>query len=76
MDSVGIRLANPYLKTFGTIVHGHYGKILPQGDILVIFIYEKSRFRDMTQGLSKVEQILEVGLIDLISMNLKKRIDT
>lgn len=55
MDSVGIRLANPYLKTFGTIVHGHYGKILPEGDILVIFIYEKSRFRDMTQGLSKVE---------------------
>ncbi|MBR7518290.1 hypothetical protein KC217_21730, partial [Mycobacterium tuberculosis] len=41
MDSVGIRSANPYLATPGTTVHGHYGEILSEGDILVTFIYQK-----------------------------------
>nr|QYB17916.1 RNA polymerase beta'' subunit [Flemingia macrophylla] len=76
MDSVGIRLANPYLATPGATVHGHYGEILSEGDILVTFIYEKSRSGDITQGLPKVEQVLEVRSIDSISMNLDKRVDT
>nr|YP_010513465.1 RNA polymerase beta'' subunit [Cleobulia coccinea]UXL85036.1 RNA polymerase beta'' subunit [Cleobulia coccinea] len=75
MDSVGIRSANPYLATPGATVHGHYGEILYEGDILVTFIYEKSRSGDITQGLPKVEQVLEVRSIDSISMNLEKRID-
>nr|KYP31484.1 DNA-directed RNA polymerase subunit beta'' [Cajanus cajan] len=76
MDFVGIRLANPYLATPGATVHGHYGEILSEGDILVTFIYEKSRSGDITQGLPKVEQVLEVRSIDSISMNLEKRVDT
>nr|YP_009657050.1 RNA polymerase beta'' subunit [Medicago intertexta]QCO73951.1 RNA polymerase beta'' subunit [Medicago intertexta] len=75
MDSVIIRSANPYLATPGATIHGHYGEILYQGDILVTFIYEKSRSGDITQGLPKVEQILEIRSIDSISMNLEKRID-
>nr|YP_010864085.1 RNA polymerase beta'' subunit [Indigofera atropurpurea]YP_010864334.1 RNA polymerase beta'' subunit [Indigofera cassioides]WGS97233.1 RNA polymerase beta'' subunit [Indigofera atropurpurea]WGS97482.1 RNA polymerase beta'' subunit [Indigofera cassioides] len=75
MDSVIIRSANPYLATPGATVHGHYGEILYEGDILVTFIYEKSRSGDITQGLPKVEQVLEVRSIDSISMNLEKRID-
>nr|YP_010176762.1 RNA polymerase beta'' subunit [Vicia costata]QSQ72461.1 RNA polymerase beta'' subunit [Vicia costata] len=75
MDSVIIRLANPYLATPDATIHGHYGEILSQGDILVTFIYEKSRSGDITQGLPKVEQILEIRSIDSISMNLEKRID-
>lgn len=75
MDSVIIRSANPYLATPGATIHGHYGEILFEGDILVTFIYEKSRSGDITQGLPKVEQILEVRSIDSISMNLEKRID-
>jgi len=75
MDSVIIRSANPYLATLGATIHGHYGEIIYQGDILVTFIYEKSRFGDTTQGLPKVEHILEIRSIDSISMNLKKRID-
>ncbi|CAI8583325.1 unnamed protein product [Vicia faba] len=75
MDSVIIRLANPYLATPEATIHGHYGEILSQGDILVTFIYEKSRSGDITQGLPKVEQILEIRSIDSISMNLEKRID-
>ncbi|XP_050902717.1 DNA-directed RNA polymerase subunit beta''-like [Lathyrus oleraceus] len=75
MDSVIIRSANPYLATPGATIHGHYGEILSQGDILVTFIYEKSRSGDITQGLPKVEQILEIRSIDSISMNLEKRID-
>ncbi|KAI5382342.1 DNA-directed RNA polymerase subunit beta'', variant 2 (chloroplast) [Lathyrus oleraceus] len=59
----------------GATIHGHYGEILSQGDILVTFIYEKSRSGDITQGLPKVEQILEIRSIDSISMNLEKRID-
>ncbi|MDP1130991.1 hypothetical protein, partial [Klebsiella pneumoniae] len=39
-------------------------------------IYEKSRSGDITQGLPKVEQVLEVRSIDSISMNLEKRVDT
>jgi DNA-directed RNA polymerase subunit beta' len=75
MDSVIIRSANPYLATPGATIHGHYGEILYQGDILVTFLYEKSRSGDITQGLPKVEQILEIRSIDSISMNLEKRID-
>nr|ATL60102.1 RNA polymerase beta'' subunit [Sipanea sp. Rova et al. 1981] len=74
-DSVVIRSAKPYLATPGTTVHGHYGEILYEGDTLVTFIYEKSRSGDITQGLPKVEQVLEVRSIDSISMNLEKRIE-
>nr|YP_009141417.1 RNA polymerase beta' subunit [Lathyrus odoratus]AIL55943.1 RNA polymerase beta' subunit [Lathyrus odoratus] len=75
MDSVIIRSANPYLAIPEATIHGHYGEILSQGDILVTFIYEKSRSSDITQGLPKVEQIFEIRSIDSISMNLKNRID-
>nr|YP_009141792.1 RNA polymerase beta' subunit [Vicia sativa]AIL56317.1 RNA polymerase beta' subunit [Vicia sativa] len=75
MDSVIIRSANSYLATPESTIHGHYGEILSQGDILVTFLYEKSRSSDITQGLPKVEQIFEIRSIDSISMNLKKRID-
>nr|YP_009138840.1 RNA polymerase beta' subunit [Lathyrus pubescens]AIK21209.1 RNA polymerase beta' subunit [Lathyrus pubescens] len=75
MDSVIIRSANPYLATPEATIHGHYGQIRSQGDILVTFIYEKSRSSDITQGLPKVEQIFEIRSIDSISMNLEKRID-
>nr|WRV02041.1 RNA polymerase beta'' subunit [Oxytropis ochrocephala] len=75
MDSVIIRSANPYLATPGATIHGHYGEILYEGDILFTFLYEKARSSDITQGLPKVEQILEIRSIDSISMNLEKRID-
>jgi DNA-directed RNA polymerase subunit beta' len=75
LDSVVIRSAKPYLATPGATVHGHYGEILYEGDTLVTFIYEKSRSGDITQGLPKVEQVLEVRSIDSISMNLEKRIE-
>nr|UQW85878.1 RNA polymerase beta'' subunit [Spyridium lawrencei] len=75
IDSVVIRSAKPYLATPGATVHGHYGEILSKGDTLVTFIYEKSRSGDITQGLPKVEQVLEVRSIDSISMNLEKRVE-
>nr|YP_010176628.1 RNA polymerase beta'' subunit [Duranta erecta]QSQ72386.1 RNA polymerase beta'' subunit [Duranta erecta] len=74
-DSVVIRSAKPYLATPGATVHGHYGEILYQGDTLMTCIYEKSRSSDITQGLPKVEQVLEARSIDSISMNLEKRVD-
>lgn len=73
-DSVVIRAAKPYLATPGAKVHGHYREIIYEGDTLVTFIYEKSRSGDITQGLPKVEQVLEVRSIDSISLNLEKRI--
>nr|WOC91550.1 RNA polymerase beta'' subunit [Utricularia longifolia] len=75
VDSVVIRLAKPYLVTPGATVHGHYGDLLYEGDTLITFIYEKSRSGDITQGLPKVEQVLEVRSIDSISMNLEKRVE-
>nr|YP_009435668.1 RNA polymerase beta'' subunit [Lobelia thermalis]ATG25670.1 RNA polymerase beta'' subunit [Lobelia thermalis] len=75
VDSVIIRSAKPFLATPGATVHGHYGKMLYKGDTLVTFIYEKSRSGDITQGLPKVEQVLEVRSIASISMNLKKRVE-
>nr|ADD31150.1 RNA polymerase beta'' subunit protein [Aucuba japonica] len=75
VDSVVIRSAKSYLATPGATVHGHYGEILYEGDTLVTFIYEKSRSGDITQGLPKVEQVLEVRSIDSISMNLEKRVE-
>nr|YP_009869858.1 RNA polymerase beta'' subunit [Cratoxylum cochinchinense]QJI81212.1 RNA polymerase beta'' subunit [Cratoxylum cochinchinense] len=75
LDSVVIRSAKPYLATPGATVHGHYGEILYEGDTLVTFLYEKSRSGDITQGLPKVEQVLEVRSIDSISTNLEKRVE-
>nr|QAY81133.1 RNA polymerase beta subunit-2 [Asteropyrum cavaleriei] len=75
VDSLVIRSAKPYLATPGATVHGHYGEIICEGDTLVTFIYEKSRSGDITQGLPKVEQVLEVRSIDSISMNLEKRVE-
>nr|YP_009415482.1 DNA-directed RNA polymerase beta'' subunit [Apterosperma oblata]ASM42314.1 DNA-directed RNA polymerase beta'' subunit [Apterosperma oblata] len=75
VDSVVIRSAKPYLAIPGATVHGHYGEIFYEGDTLVTFIYEKSRSGDITQGLPKVEQVLEVRLIDSISMNLENRVE-
>nr|AKR80908.1 RNA polymerase beta' subunit [Lophiola aurea] len=75
VDSLVIRSAKPYLATPGATVHGHYGETLSKGDTLVTFIYEKSRSGDITQGLPKVEQVLEVRSIDSISMNLEKRVE-
>nr|YP_010620369.1 RNA polymerase beta'' subunit [Cicca acida]WAX37345.1 RNA polymerase beta'' subunit [Cicca acida]WJJ69762.1 RNA polymerase beta'' subunit [Cicca acida] len=75
VDSVVIRSAKPYLATPGATVHGHYGETLYEGDTLVTFIYEKSRSGDITQGLPKVEQVLEVRSIDSISINLEKRVE-
>nr|YP_009429524.1 RNA polymerase beta subunit [Daphne kiusiana]YP_010258787.1 RNA polymerase beta'' subunit [Daphne kiusiana var. atrocaulis]ASW34725.1 RNA polymerase beta subunit [Daphne kiusiana]UIX23214.1 RNA polymerase beta'' subunit [Daphne kiusiana var. atrocaulis] len=75
VDSIVIRTAKPYLATPGATVHGDYGEILYEGDTLVTFIYEKSRSGDITQGLPKVEQVLEVRSIDSISMNLEKRVE-
>nr|YP_010443373.1 RNA polymerase beta'' subunit [Arenaria serpyllifolia]UTE94248.1 RNA polymerase beta'' subunit [Arenaria serpyllifolia] len=74
-DSIVIRSAKPRLSTPGATVHGHYGEIIYEGDTLVTFIYEKSRSGDITQGLPKVEQVLEVRSVDSISMNLEKRIN-
>nr|YP_010933811.1 RNA polymerase beta'' subunit [Chloranthus nervosus]WKT14936.1 RNA polymerase beta'' subunit [Chloranthus nervosus] len=73
--SLVIRSAKPHLATPGATVHGHYGEILYEGDTLVTFIYEKSRSGDITQGLPKVEQVLEVRSIDSISINLEKRVE-
>nr|WEY05306.1 RNA polymerase beta'' subunit [Saxifraga sp. 'guangxi1'] len=75
VDSIVIRSAKTYLATPGANVRGHYGEILYEGDTLVTFIYEKSRSGDITQGLPKVEQVLEVRSIDSISMNLEKRVE-
>nr|ASA46253.2 RNA polymerase beta'' subunit [Drosera regia] len=73
-DSVVIRSAKTYLATPEATLHGHYGEIIYEGDPLVTFIYEKLRSSDITQGLPKVEQVLEVRSIESISMNLEKRI--
>ncbi|RZC75666.1 hypothetical protein C5167_051149 [Papaver somniferum] len=75
VGSLVIRSAKPYLATPGATVHGHYGETLSEGDTLVTFIYEKSRSGDITQGLPKVEQVLEVRSLDSISMNLEKRVE-
>uniref|UniRef100_A0AAU7ANC2 DNA-directed RNA polymerase n=1 Tax=Triphora wagneri TaxID=2594492 RepID=A0AAU7ANC2_9ASPA len=75
VDSLVIRSAKPYLVTPGATVLGHYGETFYEGDPLITFLYEKSRSGDITQGLPKVEQILEVRSIYSISMNLEKRVE-
>nr|YP_010473925.1 RNA polymerase beta'' subunit [Corydalis brevirostrata]UVH68138.1 RNA polymerase beta'' subunit [Corydalis brevirostrata]DBA09139.1 TPA_asm: RNA polymerase beta'' subunit [Corydalis capnoides] len=75
VDSLVIRSAKPYLATPGATIHGHYGAILYEGDTVATFIYEKARSSDITQGLPKVEQVLEVRSIDSISMNLEERVE-
>nr|YP_010294571.1 RNA polymerase beta'' subunit [Xyris pauciflora]ULQ68709.1 RNA polymerase beta'' subunit [Xyris pauciflora] len=75
VDFLVLRSAQSFLATPGTTVHGHYGEILSKGDAILTFLYEKSRSSDITQGLPKVEQILEVRSIGSISMNLKRKME-
>nr|YP_010499236.1 RNA polymerase subunit beta'' [Carex littledalei]UWT58513.1 RNA polymerase subunit beta'' [Carex littledalei] len=75
LDSLVIRSAKPYLLTSGATIHGHYGEIFYKGDVLVTFLYEKSRSSDITQGLPKVEQFFEARSIDLILIDLKRRVE-
>jgi DNA-directed RNA polymerase subunit beta' len=75
LDSLVIRSAKPYLLTSGTTIHGHYGEIFYKGDVLVTFLYEKSRSSDITQGLPKVEKFFEARSIDLLLINLKRRVE-
>nr|YP_010291110.1 RNA polymerase beta'' subunit [Juncus compressus]ULQ66700.1 RNA polymerase beta'' subunit [Juncus compressus] len=75
LNSLVIRSAKPYLVTSGGTIHGHYGEILDEGDVLVTFLYEKSKSSDITQGLPKVEKFFEVPSIDSISINLKSRLE-
>nr|ULQ68392.1 RNA polymerase beta'' subunit [Xyris indica]ULQ68629.1 RNA polymerase beta'' subunit [Xyris indica] len=75
VDFLVLRSAKSFLATPGATVHGHYGEILSKGDAILTFLYEKSRSSDITQGLPKVEQILEVRSIGSISMNLKRKIE-
>ncbi|XP_031125193.1 uncharacterized protein LOC116027628 [Ipomoea triloba] len=70
-----IRSAKPYLATPGATVRGLYGETFYEGDTLVTFHYEKSRSGDITQGLPKVEQVLEVRSVDPISLNLERRVE-
>ena len=74
-DSIVIRSVKLYFTTPGTTINGHYGEILYDGDILITFLYEKSRSSDITQGLPKVEKMFEARSIDSISMNLAKRVE-
>nr|YP_010567141.1 RNA polymerase beta'' subunit [Vallisneria denseserrulata x Vallisneria spiralis]UZC33369.1 RNA polymerase beta'' subunit [Vallisneria denseserrulata x Vallisneria spiralis] len=71
MDSLVIRSAKPYLVTSGTKVLGTYGKFIDKGDTLVTFLYEKPKSSDITQGLPKVERVLEGYSIP---MNLERRV--
>ncbi|AET01025.1 DNA-directed RNA polymerase subunit beta [Medicago truncatula] len=71
MDSVIIRSANPYLATPEATIHSHYGEILYQGDILVTFIYEKSRSGDITQAWNEcITRILGIPWGFLIGVEL------
>nr|YP_010251965.1 RNA polymerase beta'' subunit [Carex agglomerata]QTX08807.1 RNA polymerase beta'' subunit [Carex agglomerata] len=75
LDSLVIRSAKPYLLTSGTTIHGHYGEIFYKGDALVTFLYEKSRSSDITQGLPKVEKFFEARSMDLLLINLKRKVE-
>nr|ADD31158.1 RNA polymerase beta'' subunit protein [Phoradendron leucarpum] len=75
VHSLVIRSAKSYLATPGSTVRGHYGSILYEGNTLVTFLYEKSKSGDITQGLPKVEHVLEVRSIDSISKNLESRVE-
>nr|YP_009670788.1 RNA polymerase beta'''' subunit [Passiflora rufa]QCX30061.1 RNA polymerase beta'''' subunit [Passiflora rufa] len=76
LESIVLRSAKPYLATPKAKVHQNFGEILYQGDPLFSFMYEKSRSSDITQGLPKVERMLEVRSIDSISINLEKRVES
>lgn len=71
-NSLVIRSAKPYLVTSGTKVLGTYGKFIDKGDTLVTFLYEKPKSSDITQGLPKVEKLLEGRSID---WNWKNRME-
>nr|YP_009169870.1 RNA polymerase beta'' subunit [Viscum album]ALD84681.1 RNA polymerase beta'' subunit [Viscum album] len=74
VHSLVIRSAKSYLATPGSTIRGHYGSILYEGNTLVTFIYKKSKSGDITQGLPKVEHVLEVRSINSISRNLESRV--
>nr|YP_010128109.1 RNA polymerase beta'' subunit [Viscum articulatum]QPP20669.1 RNA polymerase beta'' subunit [Viscum articulatum] len=75
VHSLVIRSAKSYLATPGSTVRAHYGSILYEGNTLVTFLYEKFKSGDITQGLPKIEHVLEVRSMDSISKNLESRVE-
>nr|YP_009670515.1 RNA polymerase beta'''' subunit [Passiflora suberosa]QCX29782.1 RNA polymerase beta'''' subunit [Passiflora suberosa] len=76
VESIVLRSAKPYLVTSETKIYQNYGEIVYRGDPLFSFMYEKSKSSDITQGLPKVERMLEVRSINSISRNLGERVET
>nr|YP_009424113.1 RNA polymerase b''-subunit [Schizaea pectinata]APT66054.1 RNA polymerase b''-subunit [Schizaea pectinata] len=54
-----LRMGKPYLINRGAIIHRSSGSIVREGDTLITLPYDRSKPRDIIQGLPKVEQSLE-----------------
>nr|YP_009691001.1 RNA polymerase beta'' subunit [Saccoloma inaequale]QEG57781.1 RNA polymerase beta'' subunit [Saccoloma inaequale] len=58
-DYLLIRTGKPLLATRGATLQKTSGDIIGEGDTLITLPYDRSRSGDTTQGLPKVEQLLE-----------------
>nr|UTS56975.1 RNA polymerase beta'' subunit [Schizaea tenella] len=54
-----IRMGKPYLINQGATIHRNNGDIIREGDTSITSPYDRSKPRDIIQGLPKVEQLLE-----------------
>nr|YP_010451497.1 RNA polymerase beta'' subunit [Schizaea pusilla]UTV01472.1 RNA polymerase beta'' subunit [Schizaea pusilla] len=58
-----IRMGKPYSINQGATIHRNSGDIIGEGDPSITLPYDRSKSRDIIQGLPKVEQLLESRLI-------------
>nr|AOV84672.1 RNA polymerase b''-subunit [Actinostachys pennula] len=58
-----LRRGKPYLINQGATIHRNSGDTIGEGDTSITSPYDRSKSRDIIQGLPKVEQLLESRLI-------------
>nr|YP_009193286.1 RNA polymerase beta subunit-2 [Gnetum ula]BAN16892.1 RNA polymerase beta subunit-2 [Gnetum ula]BAT70196.1 RNA polymerase beta subunit-2 [Gnetum ula] len=71
-QSLVVRLAKPYLSTPKATIHGNFAEIINQGDPLITFFYERFKASDITQGLPKVEQLVETHSKNPVVQNIEE----
>nr|ANZ53643.1 RNA polymerase beta subunit-2 [Gnetum gnemon] len=71
-QSLVVRLAKLYLSTPKATIHGNFAEIINQGDPLITFFYERFKASDITQGLPKVEQLVETHSKNPVVHNIEE----
>nr|YP_009398252.1 RNA polymerase b''''-subunit [Thaumatella adunca]ARW67438.1 RNA polymerase b''''-subunit [Thaumatella adunca] len=75
-NQVIIRIGQPYLISFGSLLHIYNGSLIQRGENIATLIFERFKTGDIVQGLPRIEEILEARKKIEVSFNPHLILDT